>query len=192
MAGSTNFQQWNPNQTNQESDSQYSSDSTRQSGAVDNTAFLSTLANKLFYQISTLATALAQAMANKGYTATDTSLSQLTTVFQNIVTQADQVPPMIALPFASNLTFDGSKTNGWDVSLSGNVTASSTINLVPGRVYTFVMSQDNVGGRVISAPPAIGNLWVQPDPGPNAVSQISYYVRVTDGSVRPQTGMTVS
>ena len=50
-SGSNNFQQWNPNQANQETDGEYLLDTLRVNGAVSG-LFPSITANKLFYQSS--------------------------------------------------------------------------------------------------------------------------------------------
>lgn len=70
MAGSSNFQQWNPNANNQESDTAYTNDAIRQDGATAG-VFPSVLANKLFFQLSTMSAALGQMLANKGFTVRD-------------------------------------------------------------------------------------------------------------------------
>ncbi len=89
MAGSSNFQQWNPNSTNQETDSQYTSDSQRSGGAANPSTFASATANKLFYQLSTFVTAFATMMANKGYTLSDANLANLEAVLTNVITAVD-------------------------------------------------------------------------------------------------------
>lgn len=89
MAGSSNFLQWNPGQLNQESDVAYAADSQRSGGATDPSAFLSILANKLFYQNSTFAAAFAQSLANKGYVVSDANFATLVAVFANVLTKAD-------------------------------------------------------------------------------------------------------
>jgi hypothetical protein len=87
--GTTNFQVWNPNQTNQETDIQYAADQQRSSGAPSGTIFPATTANKLFYQVTTMVTALAQAIASKGYSPTDSSLTILTEILQQLAMAVD-------------------------------------------------------------------------------------------------------
>ena len=77
---STNFLQWNPSTTNQETDPEYLADSQRTGGAVNNTPFLAPLGNKAFYQWSTFCAAFGQMMANKGYSTSDASVSALAAV----------------------------------------------------------------------------------------------------------------
>jgi hypothetical protein len=88
----SNFLQWNPNQINQESDTQYAADSMRAGGAGDPAIFPSATANKLFYQISTFIAAAAQALTNKGYSIVDTNLANLTAQLQNLITAVDLAP----------------------------------------------------------------------------------------------------
>jgi hypothetical protein len=89
---SSNFLQWNPNSANQESDAQYTLDTMRTGGAGDPAIFPSNTANKLFYQLSTFTAAFAQALSNKGYTITDTSLNNLAAQRANVITAVDLVP----------------------------------------------------------------------------------------------------
>lgn len=88
MAEITNFLQFNPDGNNQLSDGDYLSNTSRVNGAITG-IFESPLANKIFYQTSTLVTALATTMVNKGYEMQDGDLSFLITALSNILTKAD-------------------------------------------------------------------------------------------------------
>lgn len=93
-----NFQIFDPNCTNMESDSLYTADAQRSGGAALNAIFASSLANKLFYQCSIGVTGLMQMLSNKGYSPNDgnaspgTALTNLSNVLANIMTQADMAP----------------------------------------------------------------------------------------------------
>lgn len=90
MPGSSNFQQWNPTKSNQQSDAAYTADSLRSGGAATNAIFASPLANKLFYQVTTFVAALAQSMATKGYVLSEAfGVTPLAGVLANLITQAD-------------------------------------------------------------------------------------------------------
>jgi hypothetical protein len=89
MSGSTNIIQWNPGAVNQETDALYLADSQRAGGATDPSQFAAALANKAFYQWSTVLTALGTMMANKGYTISDANLANLINALSNIITNAD-------------------------------------------------------------------------------------------------------
>lgn len=89
MPGTHNFQQFNPNGVNMESDAAYTADAQRSGGLTNPSIFTSVLGNKLFYQTSTFIAALATALANKGYSLSDTSLATLAGVLANVITTAD-------------------------------------------------------------------------------------------------------
>lgn len=96
-----NFLQWNPGTTNQEVDSAYAGDSQRSGGAPSGSTFPSLTANKLFFQSSTMAAAIAYMMQLKGYSCLDGSspvtaagtpsagVIALAAVLANLVTNAD-------------------------------------------------------------------------------------------------------
>lgn len=118
MAGTNNILQWNPGGTNQESDSAYSSDSMRSSGAASGQIFPSPTANKLFFQVSTMAAALAGAMANKNYNISDANLANLITALGNILTNNDIAGNLVR--FTDFLK--GNNANGyWEKSPSGRI-----------------------------------------------------------------------
>lgn len=83
-----NFRQWNPAAINQQDDDAYALDVMRTNGAVSG-IFPSELANKLFYQCTTMISALAEALSNKGYNISDADISALITALSNILTKAD-------------------------------------------------------------------------------------------------------
>lgn len=122
MSATTNFLQFNPGAANQETDSTYLADSTRTGGAGTGSVFASVLANKVFYQWSTFVAAFAQMLVNKGISTSDADFNQLVAALANVVTTADQKPGLIVVPFASTAVFDCSKSNGFEMVLSGNVT----------------------------------------------------------------------
>ena len=191
MAGSSNFQQFNPAQSNSETDQQYAADSLRSGGAATNSILPSITFNKFAYQVTTFLVAFGNALAAKGYNVSDASATNLQTVFAQILTQADQLPGLINLPYSPTLTFDGSKAQGWEVTLFGNVTNSTFVNFQVGKVYHFLFAQDNTGGRTVSWPSQLSANAPQPDPGAGNVSTLSFIATI-DGTIRPVTPMTVS
>lgn len=92
MAGSSNFQQWNPGAVNQENDAAYTADSLRSGGAPTDAILASRLFNKAAYQWSTFIAAFTASMALKGYVLSDVDLGNLTTVLANVLTVADIFP----------------------------------------------------------------------------------------------------
>jgi hypothetical protein len=87
MAAPTNFLTWNPNKINQKSDANYLIDTQRAGGAVSG-IYPSILANKLFYQCSVMATALATMMVNKGFEMQDAVFADLVASLSHILTDA--------------------------------------------------------------------------------------------------------
>lgn len=88
---SSNFLVWNPTGANQETDAEYLVDAQRLDGAANPSIFTSKVGNKVLHQASVFYTALAQALAAKGYVVSDASLATLAGVLANIVTQVDLV-----------------------------------------------------------------------------------------------------
>lgn len=180
MAGTTNFLQWNPGAANQETDAQYAADSMRTGGAPNGTIFSSSTANKLFYQLSTLAAALTQSLANKGYSPVDTSLSTLEGVLANIVTFADLKPNQITVPFSANPVFDCSLANGFRIDLAASVTSSTLINTpAPGTIITFYIVSGNPGNFSFAWP---GNIQFPPNVQLQSVSNLLSYQFISDGT----------
>ncbi len=85
---SNNFKQWNPAAINQQNDDAYAVDAMRTGGAVSG-IFSKELANKLFYQVTTMVAAFGEALSNKGYHPSDADLATLITLLSNVLTKAD-------------------------------------------------------------------------------------------------------
>ena len=85
---SNNILQWNPSKNNQQDDATYTTDPMRAGGAVPG-IFGKELANKLFYQLSTLCSALGEMLSNKGYSVSDSNILTLVSTLSNILTKAD-------------------------------------------------------------------------------------------------------
>jgi len=117
MPASTNFQQWNPTASNQESDAAYLADAQRTGGASSG-EFPSPTANKLFYQSSTFVAALCQMLAAKGYSTSDADISVLAAVLANLITNAD----------LARLSIQATRTN-----MLGSYSADSTYTNTSGK-----------------------------------------------------------
>lgn len=100
MAGSNNLLQWNPTKANQENDAAYLTDAQRSGGAPNGQIFASLTANKLFYQLTTFVSAMAQMLAAKGYAISDADISALIVVLSDIVTKPE-------LPLVQTNEFSG-------------------------------------------------------------------------------------
>ena len=169
------FLQWNPNETNQETDAQYLADSQRTSGAVNDTPLPAPLGNKAFYQLSTFCAAFDQMMANKpgAYTLDDSNVNALASVLSNILTESDTEPNIVSIPYSPTPAFNAAESNGFQMTLTGNITSSTIGGVLPGQLVAFYFAQDSVGGRTVSWPVSFVGT-IQPDPAPNAVSVILF------------------
>lgn len=179
----TNFLQWNPSQSNQESDSTYLADSQRTGGAVDNTPLPAALGNKVFYQASTFIAAFCGMLAAKNYSTSDASLSALQAVLANIVTENDQIPAILSVAYSPTPGFNAAAANGFQMTLGGNVTSSAITGITPGQLVAFYFIQDAIGGRTVVWPVSFVGA-NQPDPAPNAVSMMLFRASL-DGIARP-------
>lgn len=153
MSGTSNFLQHNPTAANQEIDSVYVTDSTRQGGISVDQIMSSEWMNKVWYQSSTFIAAFAGALANKGYTLSDANLSTLEAVLANVLTNADTKPIQITVPFSPTPTFDCSQAQGFYFNLTANVTSSTLINVPPsGSIVTFFIVSTNPGNLTFAWP----------------------------------------
>lgn len=174
MAGSTNFQQWNPTQANQETDAAYASDAQRVGGAPNGVPFPSPTGNKLFYQMSTGITALMEMMAAKGYVVNDTSISTLAATLSALLTSSDIRGNLQVLSFSSTVACDISKFLGFQIPLNGNVNITAS-GQVAGDQVTFIFTQDSTGGRLVNFP-GTWTGYTQPDPIPGAITIMSFKI----------------
>jgi hypothetical protein len=163
------FIQFNPAAVNQETDAQYLADSQRAGGyGVDNTV-PSPLLNKATYQPTTFCTAFNDMMLAKGYTLDDADVNVLAAVLANVITDADLEPNVMVVGYSPTPTFNAAEANGFQMTLAGNITASSIAGVSPGQLIAFYFAQDATGGRTVSWPSGfVGAL--QPDPAANSVS----------------------
>jgi hypothetical protein len=90
MAGSNNFQIFNPLKNNQKSDAAYESDTMRSGGAVSG-VFPAATFNKMMYQLSVFIYAFAESLKTKGYEVEDTDVATLIAVFAEVLTLADSI-----------------------------------------------------------------------------------------------------
>jgi hypothetical protein len=170
---STNLIQWNPGAANQETDAEYLADSQRSGGyGVDNIV-PSPLLNKATYQSTTFCAAFGQMMAAKGYTTSDASVSVLAAVLANVITEADLLSNLISLAYSPTPAFNAASANGFQMTLTGNITSSTISGVLPGQVVGFFFVQDATGGRTVSWPASFVGA-MQPDPAENAVSLILF------------------
>lgn len=188
---STNYLQWNPGSANQESDATYLADSLRSGGATVNAIFGSALANKVLYQASTMATAIANAMVAHGVNASDASLSTLTTNFVLFLQQiVASFTALVVVAFSATPVFDASQGSSFAITLTGNVTGSTLTNLIHGQIITFIIHQDGTGTHTFVWPTNVATPGTV-DPTASETSTQSFIVDDT-GTARPLTLLTVS
>jgi hypothetical protein len=145
--------------------------------------------NKIYYQSSTFVAAFAQMMANKGFVMNDANIGTLEAVLSNVLTTADTKTPLITIPFSPTLTIDCSKANGFEITLTGNITTLNLINFTVGQTLLFIFIQSGAGNFTVAAPTQ-GNAfldWLQPNAASGAVTAIPYICRI-DGTIRAYEG----
>jgi hypothetical protein len=169
MSGTTNFLVFNPTQANQETDADYLADTTRLSGALDGNGWPDSSANKLLYQVSTMTAALAQMLANKGFSVLDANYAALVTQLGNILTTADGRGGLQNLAWASTLVLNAALFEGFAVPLQGT-TAIALTGVSAGALYVMLYTQDSVGGHAVTFGSGFGAGAMQPDPMPYVVS----------------------
>ena len=169
MAGTTNILQFNPTQANQESDAAYLADAIRTGGAGVDGIWPSNSANKTLYQISAVVAALAQMMANKGFSISDANYSVLVTQLSNILTTADLQHGVQALAWSSSITLNAAAFAAFAVPLQGATTLLVT-GATAGQVCVVIYTQDSVGGHAVTFGSGFGAGAAQPDPTPGTTS----------------------
>lgn len=109
--------------------------------------------NKVVRQSSMFAAALANYISQKlGISVLDDgNLSTLITNFALAIAIGSN--KIVAVAFSSTPIFDASQGNIFEITLTGNVTSSTLINVLPGTDIIFIIHQDGVGGRTF-VPPA--------------------------------------
>lgn len=165
----SNFQQWNPAAVNQESDAAYTADSLRTGGAPVDGLLPSPTFNKFAYQASTFIAAFGMMMVAKGYTVDDASLPVLAAVLGNLVTDNETLPAIVSVAYSPTPAFNAAAANGFQMTLNGNITASTITGVSPGQLVAFYFAQDSVGGRTVVFPSGVDG-GLQPDPTPSTTS----------------------
>lgn len=179
MAGTTNILQFNPSQANQVTDAAYLTDSVRTNGAGVDGIWPSDSANKTLYQVSTVVAALAQMMANKGFSISDANYSVLVAQLANILTTADSRGGVQTLTWSSSMVLNAAAFTSFAIPLQGAATLTVT-GAVAGQVYVLLYTQDVSGGHTVTFNTGFGDGAVQPDP---AVSITSLQVFVANASL---------
>jgi len=166
---STTVLQFDPAQTNCQTDATYLADSNRASGFGTDAIWPSPLANKTLNQLSNYLFALFTAFAQKGYTTNDDDIALLTATCANFLTDADILPGVVNVNYSPTAAFNAATSNGFQMTLTGNITSSAITGITAGQMVAFYFVQDSVGGRTVVWPVSmIGTQ--QPIPTANAIT----------------------
>jgi hypothetical protein len=98
--------------------------------------------------------------------------------------------PYHNVPSSGVVVFDGLQAVCWFVSMTSNITMPRVINTAPGQLYTFVFTQDAVGGHVMNWPSNCHNA-ASIDPAPGATT-VQNFVGNTGGVLEPDTSSSWS
>jgi hypothetical protein len=144
MAGSSNFQEFNPSVANAQSDGQYTSDASRLNG-LSNGLASPTLHNKLFRQISVMCAAIGQFIANQGYTASDTDLTALTSAVTSAIRAVGSILATAREVLLS--TTNPTTVTSYTPTTSGNFLIGTGIRVVSGTTnVTVAITYTDAGG----------------------------------------------
>jgi hypothetical protein len=183
MAGTTNILVFNPSQANQETDAAYLTDATRTGGAGVDGIWPSNSANKTLYQISTVVAALAQMMANKNFSISDSNYAVLVAQLSNILTTTDLRSGVQALVWSPSITLNAATFAAFAVPLQGATTLLVT-GATAGQVYVVIYTQDSVGGHTVTFSTGFTGGDAQPDPT-IGISSIQVFVALTTTQLAP-------
>lgn len=177
MPGSTNFIQFNPTQSNQESDAAYAADALVTGGVQLNNPLPSVFLNKLWYQLSTFVAAFAQMLVAKGYSPTDTSVSTLAAVLANVLTNADTQPAQLVVTYSPTAQFNRALAQSFVMYLTGALTAPTLVNPLAGQYITWWFFQEGSGGFAVTWPTnVIGGGVIDATAPSGAIFQQMFYV----------------
>jgi hypothetical protein len=77
--------------------------------------------------------------------------------------------PYLTLNSTDPILFDGLAAVCWFINMHSDVTSPRIHNMSPGEMYTFVFTQDAVGGHAMNWPANCLNA-ASIDPAPNAIT----------------------
>lgn len=150
---------------------------------------LSNQLNKTWRQSATWANVLGGLLNQYGHDALDNGVPA--TLLADLIASIRQAAGngSVVVAFSSSPVFDCSKGTKFEITLTGNVTAPTVTNVLPGMSVTFTIKQDATGGRT----------WANPSGWPidsidttaNAVNIQKFEVD-SGGIVRSSGGMVVS
>jgi hypothetical protein len=156
MPGTTNFLQFNPTQSNQQTDSVYAADALRSGGVQLNNQLPSVMLNKMWYQMSTFVAAFCQMLVGKNYSPMDTSVSALAALLANVLTNADTQPSLSVVTFSPTANFNRAAGQNFQMTVTGNW-AGSVVGATAGQEMTFILVSDSTPGHTFTWPGNVVN-----------------------------------
>jgi hypothetical protein len=88
------------------------------------------------------------------------------------------------------LVFDGLKAVCWFINMSSSITSPRIINVTPGVLYSFVFTQNRVGGHTMNWPGSVINA-AQIDPTPLSTTTMTFIADI-DSDLYPNISPTWS
>jgi hypothetical protein len=148
-----------------------------------------TQANKLWRQASMMAAAIANLMVQRLSinVPDDGNLANLITFLSNLIRIAANNLSVVV--FSATPVFDASVASDFEITLTGNVTSSTLVNLSPGQVITFIIHEDGTGGRTFAAP---GNVPMAPINTGISKTNVQAFKVSNNLTLYPFTTMTVT
>lgn len=182
---SSNFLTWDSPQINIESDAQYVADSLRSNGAPTGAILPSPTFNKFALQTSIFAAAFCEMLANNGFSTSDANQATLAAVLDNIQLSSDVLAAITLVPFSPSVSLNAGVSNGFFLSLSGNMNITAVTGLTNGQLVAMYYLQDSAGGHIVTFPTTMFNA-TPPDTTAGAFSlQLFRYDGFAGGFLRP-------
>jgi hypothetical protein len=114
--------------------------------------------NKVWRQSSMIGNAVAtfiSNMLNISVLDDGNSPSLIANLTAAVIAAAQGVSRLVLVPYSATPVFDASLGSGFEITLTGNVSSSSIVNLIPGQRLIFVVKQDGTGGRTFVPPSSV-------------------------------------
>jgi len=174
--GSSNILLWDPSFVNAENDTLYAADSQRSGGAPNGVAFPSATGNKLFCQVSSIAYAIAEFLAGKGFTVVDSNPANIVSALNSLFANIPGRGPLQSLSYSSTQALNVANYLGFQIPLSVSTPTILTVSgQQVGDEIVLIFVQDSSGGNTVTFPSSFHGA-VQPDPTPNAISAQAFKV----------------
>lgn len=186
---STNFIQFNPTESNQESDAAYAANALVTGGVQLNNQLPSNFLNKLWYQVTTFPAAFCQMLVNKGYSPMDTSVTALAAVLANVLTNADTQPLVTFQNSSTSMVFNRASGQTFEVNMISSVTSPTLVGTQPGQYLLFNFTTDGTAGHSFTWPSQIVGAGDLSNMAANTTFTQMFWVRA-DGTCFPVSALT--